>query len=150
MLDEKKLFYQKYIAKKKEIARSSNLIIENNEDFIVVNKPPGLAVQAGTKSPRNLIDIISKNDLFLRNKLYIVHRIDKETSGILLIAKNRKYAQLLTSLFRIRKIHKSYLSISLGELHDNSGRLENILIKKEKDKQVSEKAITDFKKGFMG
>ena len=42
---------------------------------------------------------------------YTVHRIDKETTGVLIVAKNRKYAQLFTSLFRIRKIHKTYLGI---------------------------------------
>ena len=48
-------------------------------------------------------------------KPFIVHRLDKETSGILIIAKNRKYAQLFTSLFRIRKIHKTYLAIVYGK-----------------------------------
>ena len=47
----------------------------------------------------------------------IVHRIDKDTSGILIVAKNRKFAQLFTSLFRIRKIHKSYLAVTLGKFN---------------------------------
>ena len=50
-------------------------------------------------------------------KPFIVHRIDKETSGILIIAKNRKYAQLFTSLFRIRKIHKTYLALAYGKIN---------------------------------
>ena len=49
-------------------------------------------------------------------KPYIVHRLDKETSGVMIVAKNREYAQLFTSLFRIRKIHKTYLAITHGEL----------------------------------
>ena len=135
----------KYAPKSKEIFDSLNFIIENNENFIVVNKPAGLSVQAGTKSPKNLIDIISKNKIFSKNKLYVVHRIDKETSGILIIAKNREYAQLFTSLFRIRKIHKSYLSISYGEIKNKKGRLNNKLIRHEKKRTIIENAITDYK-----
>ena len=47
---------------------------------------------------------------------FTVHRIDKETTGILIVAKNRKYAQLFTSLFRIRKIHKTYLGIVIRRI----------------------------------
>ena len=80
-----------------------------------------MAVQGGTKIKKNLVDLITENKIFLNSKPFIVHRIDKETSGILIIAKNRKYAQLFTSLFRIRKIHKSYLSICHGEMEKIKG-----------------------------
>jgi len=102
---------KKYIPSKKDIKDSDSFIIEDNENFSVINKPYGLAVQGGSKIKKNLVDLITKNKIFLNSKPFIVHRIDKETSGILIIAKNRKYSQLFTSLFRIRKIHKSYLSI---------------------------------------
>ena len=52
-----------------------------------------------------------------------MHRLDKETSGVLIIAKNREYAQLFTSLFRIRKIHKNYLAIVHGEIPKNKKNL---------------------------
>ena len=58
----------------------------------------------------------------INSKPYIVHRIDKDTSGVLIIAKNRKTAQQLTSLFRIRKIHKTYLALSFGQI-DKKKRL---------------------------
>ena len=83
------------------------MFIENNENFVVINKPAGISVQSGTKSKRNIIDILSFQEF--EGKPYPVHRIDKETSGIIIVAKNRKYAQLFTHLFRIRKIHKIYL-----------------------------------------
>ena len=47
-----------------------------------------------------MIDILKKTKYFKNSKPFIVHRLDKETSGVLIIAKNRKYAQLFTSLFR--------------------------------------------------
>mgnify|MGYP001234768094 FL=1 len=106
---EKKI---KYIPKKSEVGKYDDYVIEDNENFIVINKPSGIAVQAGTKSFKNIIDAIKNTKYFKNSKPFIVHRIDKETSGILIIAKNRKYAQLFTSLFRIRKIHKTYLALT--------------------------------------
>ena len=116
---------KKYIPVKKDLIFSSNFIVENNENFAVINKPSGLAVQSGTKSKRNLIDIISENKDFDCKKPYLVHRIDKDTSGLLVVAKNKAYAQLFTSLFRIRKIHKAYLTICEGEISNNKGTFEN-------------------------
>ena len=100
-----------YIKKKKsftpsnEIIKSNeNLIIDNNEDFIVLNKSAGISVQGGTKSKKNLVDIFAKSKIFEGSKPYSVHRLDKDTSGVFIMAKNRKSAQLLTSLFRLRKV----------------------------------------------
>ena len=106
----------KYIPKKKEIGTYDDYVIENNENFIVINKPTGIPVQSGTKSFKNIIDILKSTKYFSNSKPFIVHRLDKETSGVLIIAKNRKFAQLFTSLFRIRKIHKTYLAIVYGKV----------------------------------
>ena len=138
---EKKI---KYIPTKKELTYSSSLFIENNENFSVINKPNGIPVQGGTKSKRNILDILSKTKEFENSPPYPVHRIDKETTGVLIIAKNRKYAQLLTSLFRIRKIHKTYLGIVLGEPKEKKGTLIDYLFQYEDDKKVKTKAITHF------
>ena len=72
------------------------MIIDNNEDFIVLNKSSGISVQGGTKSKKNLVDIFAKSEIFKDTKPYSVHRLDKDTSGVFIIAKNRKTAQLLT------------------------------------------------------
>ena len=98
------------------IKSNENLIIDNNDDFIVLNKSAGISVQGGTKSKKNLIDIFSRSKIFEGIKPYSVHRLDKETSGVFIMAKNRETAQLLTSLFRLRKVHKTYLAICSGEL----------------------------------
>jgi len=131
-----------YIPSKKDIVFSSNIIIENNENFVVINKPPGLPVQSGTKSRKNIIDILKKTKEFEGYQPYTVHRIDKETTGLLLIAKNRKYAQLFTNLFRIRKIKKTYLAIVIGQFDQNKGKFEDILFHYEGDKKIKSKAIT--------
>ena len=101
------------------IKSNERLIIDNNDDFIVLNKISGISVQGGTKSKKNLIDIFSKSKVFEGTKPYSVHRLDKDTSGVFIMAKNRESAQLLTSLFRLRKVHKTYLAICHGELEKN-------------------------------
>ncbi|MAH02867.1 MAG: RNA pseudouridine synthase [Candidatus Pelagibacter sp.] len=136
---------KKYIPSKRDIKDSEALIVENNDNFCVINKPYGLAVQGGSKIKKNLVDLITENKIFQNSKPFIVHRIDKETSGILIIAKNRKYAQLFTSLFRIRKIHKSYLSICHGKIEKVKDIIADDLIRYDKDKKISEHAITNYK-----
>ena len=105
-----------YKPTKEDLTKSSTIFIENNENFVVVNKPAGISVQSGTKSKRNILDILKRTKEFQDCSPFTVHRIDKETTGALIVAKNRKYAQLFTSLFRIRKIHKTYLCIGVGVL----------------------------------
>ena len=88
---------QKYNPTKNEIKESEGIFIENNENFVVINKPPGISVQSGTKSKKNILDILRNTKEFSGNMPYPVHRIDKETTGILIVAKNRNYAQLFTT-----------------------------------------------------
>ena len=135
----------KYKPKKDEISKYDDYVIEDNENFIIVNKPTGLPVQSGTKSFKNLIDIIKNTKYFENSTPYIVHRIDKDTSGILIIAKNRKYAQLFTSLFRIRKIHKTYLAIVYGKINKSIKTMRDDLVYFENNKRVSQKAISNLK-----
>ena len=135
----------KYIATKKELSSSSSMFVENNENFVVINKPAGIAVQSGTKSRRNILDILRNTKEFEGASPYAVHRIDKETTGVLVVAKNRKYAQLFTSLFRIRKIHKTYLGIVRGELQKDKGTFIDELLYYEGEKKIKTKAITHFK-----
>ncbi len=127
------------------IKANEKSIIDNNKDFIVINKESGISVQGGTKSKKNLIDIFKKSKIFEGTKPYSVHRLDKDTSGVFIIAKKREMAQLLTSLFRLRKIHKTYLAICHGELEKNSGELNDNLIRYDNGKKIIENAKTIFK-----
>ena len=130
----------------KEIIKSNeDQIIDNNEDFVVINKRSGISVQGGTKSKKNLIDIFTKSEIFQNTKPFTVHRLDKDTSGVFIMAKHRESAQLLTSLFRLRKIHKTYLAICHGELLKDSGEWKNDLTRYENDKPIIEKAKTIYK-----
>ena len=136
---------QKYKPSEKEKGIYSKFIIENNDNFIVINKPSGIPVQSGTKSYKNIIDILNETKFFEHTKPFIVHRLDKETSGVMIVAKNREYAQLFTSLFRIRKIYKIYLAITHGEVKNDINLLEDNLILYEKNKKIIQKAISHLK-----
>ena len=135
----------KYKPKKKELSRYDDYIIENNDNFIVINKPAGISVQSGTNSFKNITDLLKNSKYFEGSKPFIVHRIDKETSGILIIAKNRKYAQLFTSLFRIRKIHKTYLALAYGKINKSVKSMRDDLIYYENKKKIIQKAISNIK-----
>ena len=139
---EKKI---KFKPSNKIIKENENLIIDNNENFVVMNKSAGISVQGGTKSKKNLIDIFSKSEIFQDSKPFSVHRLDKETSGVFIIAKNRETAQLLTSLFRMRKVHKTYLAICHGEIEKNSGQFNDMLIRYDNGKKIIEEAKTTYK-----
>ena len=127
------------------IKSNEDLIIDDNQNFIVLNKSAGISVQGGTKSKKNLVDIFAKSKIFQGTKPFSVHRLDKDTSGVFIIAKNRETAQLLTSLFRLRKVHKTYLAICNGEVEKNSGEWIDELIRYDNGKKIVEKAKTIFK-----
>ena len=147
-LDFKEQIIQKKIKFKpsKEIIKSNeDQIIDNNENFVVLNKNSGISVQGGTKSKKNLVDIFAKSEIFQGTKPYSVHRLDKDTSGVFIMAKTRQSAQLLTSLFRLRKVHKTYLAICHGELNQDSGEWNDDLIRYDGEKKIIEKAKTIYR-----
>ena len=145
-------FTEKLVQKKikfepsKEIIKSNEeQIIDNNDKFVVLNKSTGISVQGGTKSKKNLVDIFAKSEIFNGTKPYSVHRLDKDTSGVFIMAKSRESAQLLTSLFRLRKVHKTYLAICHGEIFKNSGEWNDDLIRYDGKKKIIENAKTVYK-----
>jgi 23S rRNA pseudouridine955/2504/2580 synthase len=135
----------KFEPSNKIIKSNEDLIIDNNENFIVLNKSSGVSVQGGTKSKKNLVDIFTKSEIFVGTKPFSVHRLDKDTSGVFIMAKNRETAQLLTSLFRLRKVHKTYVAICHGELDKDSGIWDEDLLKYDNGKKIIEKSKTIFK-----
>lgn len=141
-INQKKI---KFEPSKDVIKSNEDQIIDNNDNFIVLNKSSGISVQGGTKSKKNLVDIFAKSEIFKNTKPYSVHRLDKDTSGVFIMAKTRESAQLLTSLFRLRKVHKTYLAICHGELDKDSGEWNDDLIRYDEGKKIIEKAKTLFK-----
>ena len=102
-------------------------IIHNDEDIVVFNKPAGLAVQGGT-GIRKSVDKMAAA-LFPYDKISLVHRLDRETSGVLVVAKNQRAAQKLSSAFQAKTAHKEYLALLNGDVKPVRGTIDNYLVK---------------------
>jgi len=116
-------------------------IIFQNKDFIVVDKPVGLAVHAGVgTSEKTLVDFLREYFPEIKNvgddpevRPGIVHRLDKETSGVMVVARNQKTFEFLKNLFKNRNIEKKYLALVHGKLKMKEGRVEGEMGRSKKD-----------------
>ena len=90
-----------------------SLVIYKDADVIILNKPAGLAVQGGSKTTRH-IDGLSQGLSFGGEKPRLVHRLDKETSGVLVLARNVKAAGFLSKAFESKEARKIYWAIVHG------------------------------------
>ncbi len=123
-----------------------NSIIHEDEHIIALNKPYDLCVQDGS-NVKISIDRVLKLSGF---KYHIVHRIDKETTGLLIIAKNANIAAKISKLFRDKKINKSYLSVLCGIPKSQQGIIESKIniLDKEYDAKTQFKVISEYKNIF--
>lgn len=96
------------------------LIIWEDENLIALNKPQGLAVQGGTGTKRHIDAIMKAYNLEAR----LVHRIDKDTSGVLVMAKTIPMAQYLTHLFSSHGVQKTYRAIVEGSVRPAQGTID--------------------------
>ena len=113
----------------KEKDKFIKLIIHENDKFIVINKPSSIAVQGGTKVKISLKDIY---EVVLNIKLYIVHRIDKDTSGLIILTKDRFAASDISKLFVDKKIYKHYLALTDQKFLKNN----DVLIHSNNENQI--------------
>ena len=96
------------------ISKSKDWVIFKNQNFIVLNKPSGIAVQGGTGVKINIDDLLSFLKFNNNKKPMLVHRIDKATSGLLIVARDLDSAQKLGTIFKSREIKKKYLAVVHG------------------------------------
>ncbi len=108
-----------------DLEKLRKCIIHNDNDIVVFNKPAGMAVQGGT-GIRKSVDKMAAA-LFPYDKISLVHRLDKETSGVLVVAKNMKAAQILATEFQSRTAHKEYLALLAGRVANRSGIIDNYM-----------------------
>jgi len=104
-------------------------ILFEDKDVVVINKPPGLAVQGGTGLKENLDDSLMALSLDGKTRPKLVHRLDRDTSGVLVIARNDFAAAKLTASFRSRSTQKIYWALTMGVPKRNEGLIEEPLIK---------------------
>lgn len=100
-------------------------IIHNDDDIVVFNKPAGMAVQGGS-GIRCSVDKMAAA-LFPYDKISLVHRLDRETSGVLVVAKNHNAAVALAAAFQDKTAHKEYLALLYGDVRPPRGTIDNYM-----------------------
>ena len=134
-------------------------IIFEDEDLIVLNKPAGIVIHPGAGNFDNTIVnaliYYNKNSLSNIGDKYrpgIVHRIDKNTSGLVVIAKNNQAHEHLSNQFSKHTITRIYQLMIWGKLRPSKGRIETLITRSSKNRQMMEvsrtkgkRAITNYK-----
>jgi len=114
-----------------ERALLSRIILFEDDDLLVFDKPSGLAVHKGTRTSGDLDSILAKLVDGDGDRPRLVHRLDKDTSGLLVAAKRRRLAEDLGRAFASRAVEKTYLAVVAGVPEPRRGRITTALKKVE-------------------
>ena len=114
---------------KEERKLFDSMVIHEDKDLYVLNKPCGFAVQGGTKTFRHLDGLLMGLGADLGERPLLVHRLDRDTSGVIVVAKRRAVAAALGKLFATRNVKKTYWAIVKGVPTPPQGKIEVALIK---------------------
>ena len=106
-----------------------SMVLHEDGDLYVLNKPAGLAVQGGTKTHHHLDGLLMGLGAELKERPLLVHRLDRDTSGVIVVAKRRAVAAALGKLFATRAVKKTYWALVKGVPKPAQGRIEVALIK---------------------
>src|SRR5712664_2966383 len=132
-LDRPKPLSEDAVADDKTRAFLRSITLHEDDDVLVLNKPMGLAVQGGSGTTRHLDGMLE----VLRDKAgqrpRLVHRLDKDTAGCLLVAKTRFAAAALAKTFRSRSARKIYWALVAGVPRPRQGRISTFLAKEERE-----------------
>ncbi|MEQ8664607.1 MAG: RluA family pseudouridine synthase [Rhodospirillales bacterium] len=122
-------------------------VIHMDDHVIVIDKPAGLAVQGGAGTTRHVDGLLESLQFGLPERPRLVHRLDKDTSGLLVVARDRKTATALASAFRTRDVKKLYWAITAGVPERSEGRIDAALLKSAAGKGGHEKMVVDQDRG---
>ena len=130
-------------------------IVYEDEDLIVINKDAGMSIHPGAgnydKTLVNALININKRKLSSIGDKYrpgIVHRIDKNTSGLIVIAKNDRTHSNLSEQFKNHSVDRIYISLVWGKLRPQNGRIENLIRRSNKNRKLMEIGLTKGKKAI--
>ncbi len=113
-----------------DMAALKGWIIHQDKSVIVLNKPPGLPVQGGTKSERNLDAILAATAEKFGGRPLLVHRLDRDTSGVLVLARNPSWAHVLATAFSGGGVRKLYWALVAGKPEHRHGTIDLPLAKR--------------------
>ena len=138
----------------RDAAEIRSLVIHKDDQVIVLNKPPGLAVQGGTGTERHVDGMLDALRFGFDERPRLVHRLDKDTSGLLLIARTGQAAKRLGESFRDRETEKLYWAVVVGVPPKAEGAIDLPLAKRpgardrelmQVDHENGQKALTHFR-----
>jgi 23S rRNA pseudouridine955/2504/2580 synthase len=130
------------------------MVIHRDDHVIVLNKPPGLAVQGGSGTEKHIDGMLDALRFGFEQRPRLVHRLDKDTSGLLLIARTGQAAKRLAESFRDRETEKLYWAIVVGVPPRKEGAINLPLAKRpgafdrelmQVDEENGQKALTHFR-----
>lgn len=117
------------------------MVLYKDEQVIVINKPPGLAVQGGTGITRSVDGMLDALRFGAKERPKLVHRLDKDTSGVLVLARSAQVAALLMPIFARKKAEKIYWALVKGTPEPYEGKIDLPLSKKEEG--MGERVVVD-------
>ncbi len=128
-------------------------ILYEDEDVLVLNKPAGIAVQGGSGVTKHIDGVLDALKRGAKDRPRLVHRLDKDTAGVLLLGRSAKAAAELTAAFRHRETEKLYWAVVVGQPEVSDGSIEGAVAKVAGakgermaiDAAQGKAAITDFK-----
>jgi 23S rRNA pseudouridine955/2504/2580 synthase len=128
------------------------MVLYKDDDLIALNKPAGLAVQGGTKTNRHLDGMLDGLKFGLPERPRLVHRLDRDTSGVIVVARSATSAAVLARAFQSRDMEKVYWALVVGHPEHPAGTISAKLAKsgapgKERMEwdEEGKKAITDYR-----
>tara|TARA_B100000676_G_scaffold307331_1_gene365523 strand:- start:15571 stop:16659 length:1089 start_codon:yes stop_codon:yes gene_type:complete len=114
---------RKFNLSREDISWVQSMVIHRDDDIIALNKPPGLAVQGGSKQSKHLDGLLDGLKFDAPERPKLVHRLDKDTSGLLLLARSSYAASKLTAAFKNRSIQKTYWALVVGVPDPRAGQI---------------------------
>jgi 23S rRNA pseudouridine955/2504/2580 synthase len=134
-----------------EIAEAQALVIHKDKDIIVINKPPGLATQGGTGITKHVDMLLPALQFEADAPPKLVHRLDKDTSGLLMLARSGRVATELQKLFAFKQLQKTYLALTVGVPKPRTGEITSHIEKasmedyeKMRSGEDGKKAVTHY------
>jgi 23S rRNA pseudouridine955/2504/2580 synthase len=107
----------------------ADITLYEDDDLLVLNKPSGIAVQGGTKTPHHIDRMLEGMGDGPETRPRLVHRLDRDTSGVLVVAKRRAVAAKLGKAFQTRSVRKIYWALVHGVPKPPQGKIEAALVK---------------------
>ena len=137
----------------RDAAEIQRMVLYRDDDLIVLNKPHGIAVQGGTKTTRHIDGMLGGLMFGGAERPRLVHRLDRDTSGVLVLARTARSAAALAKAFQSRDMAKTYWALVVGHPEHDAGTISAALAKTggrghermEWDEEEGRSAVTDYR-----